>query len=260
VTGIDESGRDLRMIDLCFQVSQSGCAHFTDRLQIQKTNPNNIMQINQIEGDNHKWGNGNTTTFDIIKIEKDESKENCVFVETKSHRFRLYHLVSDGHFVLLSVNELEKKDNGNILVQATHIVGENIVKHPFCIGLPLTIAGAGLSATLAGFGAAGIAGGSIAALIQSGIGNVAAGSLFATMQSLGATGTFTAMTTGGLVTAGASGAAVAITSSDGENKKENEDHVKTSSADSKEVSIDDLKKLVGSKVMIVKDKELVICH
>jgi hypothetical protein len=161
---------------------------------------------------------------------------------------------------LLSVNELEKKDNGNILVQATHIVGENIVKHPFCIGLPLTVAGAGLSATLVGFGAAGIAGGSIAALIQSGIGNVAAGSLFATMQSLGATGTFTAMTTGGLVTAGASGAAVAITSSDGENEKENEDHVKTSSADSKEISIDDLQKLVGSKVMIVKDKELVICH
>jgi hypothetical protein len=220
-----------------------------------------MMQIKQIEGDNPNSGDGNTSTFDIVKKEKDESKENCVFVETKSHRFHLYHSVSDGHFVLLSVNEVEKKDNGNILAQATHIVGKNIVKHPFSIGLPLTIAGAGLSATLVGFGAAGIAAGSIAAGIQSGIGNVAAGSLFAMMQSLGATGTFTAMTTGGLVTAGASGAAVAITSSDGENKKENEDHVETSSADSKELSIDDLQKLVGSKVMMVKDKkELVIYH
>jgi hypothetical protein len=220
-----------------------------------------MMQIKQIEGDNPNSGDGNTSTFDIVKKEKDESKENCVFVETKSHRFHLYHSVSDGRFVLLSVNELEKKDNGNILAQATQFVGKNIVKHPFFgIGLPLTIAAAGGAATLVGFGAAGIAGGSIAALIQSGIGNVAAGSLFATMQSFGATGTFTAMTTGGLVTAGASGAAVAITSSDGESKKENEDHVETSSADSKELSIDDLQKLVGSKVMIVKDKKLVIDH
>lgn len=219
------------------------------------------MQIKQIEGDNHNCGDGNTSTFDIVKIEKEESKENCVFVETKSHRFRLYHSVSDGHFVLLSVNELEKKDNGNILAQATHFKGKNILKHPFSIGLPLAIAGAGASATLVGFGAAGVAAGSIAAAIQSGIGNVAAGSLFAMMQSLGATATFTAMTTGGLVTAGASGAAVAMTTSDGENKMENEDHVETSSADSKELSIDDLQKLVGSKAMIVKDKkELVICH
>jgi hypothetical protein len=70
--------------------------------------------------------------------------------------------------------------------------------------IPLAVAGVGLGATVAGFGAAGIAVGSIAAGIQSSIGNVAAGSLFATMQSLGATGTtFSAMTTGGIaVTAG----------------------------------------------------------
>ena len=39
-----------------------------------------------------------------------------------------------------------------------------------------------------GFTSTGIAGSSAAAAIQSGIGNVAAGSLFATVQSLGATG------------------------------------------------------------------------
>jgi hypothetical protein len=33
------------------------------------------MQINQIEGDNRKWGNGNTTTFDIIKIERTNRKK-----------------------------------------------------------------------------------------------------------------------------------------------------------------------------------------
>lgn len=44
---------------------------------------------------------------------------------------------------------------------------------------------------LAGFSSAGIVGGSIAAGIQSSIGNVAAGSAFAILQSLGSMGTFT---------------------------------------------------------------------
>ena len=41
---------------------------------------------------------------------------------------------------------------------------------------------------VAGFGTAGVAAGSLAAGIQSGIGNVVAGSLFATAQSVGAVG------------------------------------------------------------------------
>jgi hypothetical protein len=41
---------------------------------------------------------------------------------------------------------------------------------------------------LLGFGSAGIVGGSVAAATQSTIANVAAGSLFASMQSLGAIG------------------------------------------------------------------------
>ncbi len=49
--------------------------------------------------------------------------------------------------------------------------------------------------TLIGFGTAGIVGGSIAASIQSGIGNVAAGSPFATFQSAGASGILASTTT-----------------------------------------------------------------
>ncbi|KAF2639370.1 hypothetical protein P280DRAFT_550795 [Massarina eburnea CBS 473.64] len=45
-----------------------------------------------------------------------------------------------------------------------------------------------LALVAAGFAAAGITAGSVAALWQSNIGNVAAGSLFAILQSIGATG------------------------------------------------------------------------
>jgi len=56
--------------------------------------------------------------------------------------------------------------------------------------------------TAAGFTPSGIAAGSIAASVQSTIGNVAAGSAFAGLQSLGASGT--------LVSSGAIGAGVAV--------------------------------------------------
>ena len=55
--------------------------------------------------------------------------------------------------------------------------------------------GASLIPAAIGFGSAGIVGGSIAAGIQSGIGNVAAGSLFSVFQSLGMTGFFTGVAT-----------------------------------------------------------------
>jgi hypothetical protein len=56
--------------------------------------------------------------------------------------------------------------------------------------------------SLAGYGAAGIVGGSWAAAKMSAIGNVAAGSLYATMQSAGATGLFVkGMYAGGAATA-----------------------------------------------------------
>ena len=64
---------------------------------------------------------------------------------------------------------------------------------------------------LMGFGTAGIISGSAAAAIQSSIGNVVAGSVFAFFQSLGATGTLAAVATGGAA-AGAGGAVVAATS------------------------------------------------
>ena len=66
------------------------------------------------------------------------------------------------------------------------------------------ITGVALVPIALGFGTAGIVGGSIAAGIQSLIGNVAAGSLFATCTSLGMTGAFasTAAVGGALLGAG----------------------------------------------------------
>ena len=61
-------------------------------------------------------------------------------------------------------------------------------------------------ATSLGFTSAGIAAGSIAAGLQAGIGNVVAGSAFATAQSLGATGAIAIIgTTGGVILVGAGG-------------------------------------------------------
>jgi hypothetical protein len=55
---------------------------------------------------------------------------------------------------------------------------------------------------LAGFGAGGVAAGSFVAVWQSSIGSVGAGSLFATLQSLGATGTLLTGAYGGAAVAG----------------------------------------------------------
>ena len=66
------------------------------------------------------------------------------------------------------------------------------------IGTGATLALVGGGAALLGFSSAGIAAGSVAAGTQAGIGNVAAGSLFAAAQSAGASGVFTYLgTTGG---------------------------------------------------------------
>ena len=67
------------------------------------------------------------------------------------------------------------------------------------IGGSLAAAG-GLGATLFGFEAAGIAAGSLAAATQATIGNVATGSLFATLTSWGMTGVFTTTAAGGGIT------------------------------------------------------------
>ncbi|KAI1798529.1 hypothetical protein F4811DRAFT_548165 [Daldinia bambusicola] len=67
------------------------------------------------------------------------------------------------------------------------------------VAAPALIAGPALAA--AGFGASGIVGGSIAAGAQSAIGNVAAGSLFATLQSAGMAG-YGAAAVNGVVQAG----------------------------------------------------------
>jgi hypothetical protein len=57
----------------------------------------------------------------------------------------------------------------------------------------LVVCALGIIPTLIGFTSSGIALGSIAAWIQSLFGNVVAGSLFASLQSLGALGVFSSM-------------------------------------------------------------------
>ena len=68
------------------------------------------------------------------------------------------------------------------------------------LGGSLAAAG-GLGATLFGFGTAGVVAGSLAAATQATIGNVAAGSLFATLTSWGMTGALTTTAAGGGATA-----------------------------------------------------------
>ncbi|GIY49161.1 hypothetical protein CDAR_437041 [Caerostris darwini] len=67
-------------------------------------------------------------------------------------------------------------------------------------GAVLTVGGAMVALPMAGFTAGGVAAGSIAAGIQSSIGVVSAGSIFAAAQSAGAAGM--ALTTKGLLAAG----------------------------------------------------------
>jgi hypothetical protein len=71
------------------------------------------------------------------------------------------------------------------------------------IGVPALLIGS--VPTLFGFTASGIASGSFAAAMQAAMGNVAAGSCFAAMQSLGATGFFNSMVGWGGATAAAAG-------------------------------------------------------
>ena len=82
-----------------------------------------------------------------------------------------------------------------------------------------TVTGVGVAAAIptiilpaVGFGAAGVVGGSAAAIAHSAIGNVAAGSVFASLQSAGAVGAVswvaTGVTTGLGTTVGAAASAV----------------------------------------------------
>ena len=56
------------------------------------------------------------------------------------------------------------------------------------VGIGAATIGVPVALTVAGFGATGVAAGSVAAAVQSSIGSVAAGSTFAVLQSAGAAG------------------------------------------------------------------------
>mmetsp|Transcript_17087 Transcript_17087/g.27277 ORF Transcript_17087/g.27277 Transcript_17087/m.27277 type:complete len:205 (-) Transcript_17087:6-620(-) len=76
----------------------------------------------------------------------------------------------------------------------------------------LVVATGGVGLALAGFSTAGIVGGSIAAASQASIGNIAAGSLFAMLQSAGATGAIASATSAGIGTAVVGGTTAAVSS------------------------------------------------
>jgi hypothetical protein len=84
-------------------------------------------------------------------------------------------------------------------------------------GAATSIIGAGLTA--AGFGTTGIVGGSIAAGVQAGIGNIVAGSTFAALQSAGMTGAIATATSAGAAAVAAGAAMFSIDQSD-EKKKQ----------------------------------------
>ncbi|KAI1471123.1 uncharacterized protein F4812DRAFT_167008 [Daldinia caldariorum] len=80
------------------------------------------------------------------------------------------------------------------------------------VAAPALVAGPALA--VAGFGANGIVGGSIAAGVQSGIGNVVAGGLFATLQSAAMAGYGAAAVNGVVQVGGALGVVGAVLKSD----------------------------------------------
>ncbi|KAJ0419474.1 hypothetical protein BJY00DRAFT_164539 [Aspergillus carlsbadensis] len=73
-------------------------------------------------------------------------------------------------------------------VLATSLIGGVVVAVPGIVAAPVL--------AIAGFGAGGVQAGSIAAAVQGTIGNVAAGSAFATLQSAGAAGAGAAVVNG----------------------------------------------------------------
>ena len=75
------------------------------------------------------------------------------------------------------------------------------------IALTLTAVAAPIVLPAIGFSTGGVVAGSVAAAAHSAIGNVAAGSLFATLQSLGAVGGFSIAATGAATAAGAAAGA-----------------------------------------------------
>jgi hypothetical protein len=100
--------------------------------------------------------------------------------------------------------ELIEKKNGNNKL-------DNADKTAITTGaISGAVATTGVVATGLGFTSTGIAAASTAAGIQTTIGNVAAGSLFATLQSLGATGALVGMGIAGGVSLIAVGAAFGI--------------------------------------------------
>ena len=213
------------------------------------------------------WSN-TPVAFDIQKIEGDESNESCLFVDTDSIRFRLLSRGNE-EYMVLNVEQLlheetqENKDDQNFFQKAAGFAKD----HPYkaaLIGVPLTVAGAGVAATAAGFGATGIIGGSIAASIQSGMGSVASSSLFASMQSLGATGMFSAMTSGGVAAGAAGAAAVAATNSGNtthaEKDRDPDEDVKSGSEKETCESEENMEIFLGSKAKIVESKKLLIFY
>jgi Interferon-induced 6-16 family len=88
-----------------------------------------------------------------------------------------------------------------------------------------------LAATATGFGVAGIVGGSMAAAAQSSMGSVAAGSAFATAQSLGMTGTFAAGTTYGASAFGVGAAAKVASWWNGNRNAEDDEDAAAAAAD-----------------------------
>jgi len=95
------------------------------------------------------------------------------------------------------------------------------------------VAGVAAIPMLVGFGSAGIVGGSIAAAIQSSIGNVAAGSAFAVAQNLGAQGVFLTAGYAGGATA-AAGAALAVAGKKNEDDDEEKEMKEEEQGDKEE--------------------------
>mmetsp|Transcript_8965 Transcript_8965/g.16916 ORF Transcript_8965/g.16916 Transcript_8965/m.16916 type:complete len:212 (-) Transcript_8965:2700-3335(-) len=154
------------------------------------------------------------TTVTLLTTEQNDEEEEEEVENTATSTTLKQE--EDDETASLSVGE-EDGDNNNVNEEGNTAGNRTYTWRGIArnVGIVAAVAGgsvatAGLALTVAGFGASGIVGGSIAACVQSSIGNVAAGSLFATLQSAGATGSIAVCTSAGAATAAAGGTAAAL--------------------------------------------------
>lgn len=128
--------------------------------------------------------------FNDNNIEEINNIKNCDCAPSIED---INNIHNENEFNLIKSNSNNKSNQLNTNIKEENLY-EKIIKYASIASSSIggSIAAGSASLTASGFTSSGIAGGSLAAILQSSHGAVQAGSLFATLQSLGATGTIVA--------------------------------------------------------------------